>query len=172
MTPEPAREFDVVSGGRGDDAEGSILEDLRAELSGKLEEDEEIVLEVSGRPGWAVRFSTVIDHTRLQAWRRSCFAKRGGAADVTAFDDLKLASQVIGNQARALVRNGDDVEHNGEPLLFGHAEFRDLVGATDATDAVRRFYGRDSHVISTGTKVLEAAGYADAAEEAPDPTKQ
>jgi hypothetical protein len=162
---EPTRAFDA-----GDDHDdvgsASILDDLRAELATKLDEEETVTLEVIGREGYAVRFSSVIDHTAFQMWRRKCLS-RG-----TDFDDLRFSAMVLGNQCRAIVRRGEDVYTSGEPLTFASKALHDLVDAVDTRNAIRRFYGRDSHVIATGKKVLEAAGYDREAEEAPDPTRQ
>lgn len=156
MTDEqPIRTFGAAT---DDDAPVNILDALRADFADKVAEGEETeVFPVPGRPGYAIRCATVIDHEELQAWTRRArdTSMPGGV------NELKLSATILANACRAIVRDGVDVPDGDGPLTFASPTLHDILGVKSPRDAIRKFYGRDAHVVLASHEVLREAGYAD-----------
>lgn len=173
-TPPPIREF-AAPGVRPpdpdlDDGEATpttALAELRSELQA-APEFPDVALDVPGRPGYAVRYSTHIAHEQLTAWQKKAKDK----SSPTGVNDLKWLSVLLATQCEAIVRNGVDVElggADGEPATFRSPAFQELLGVDRAVSAVQVFYARDASVLAAGVAVLQEAGYGDEAETV-DPT--
>lgn len=177
MSESPLRRIDLTDDG-GDaapeapslvsGAASSPLEALRATLRKEVERDP-ITLVVPSRNGVAIRFDTNIDADALEAWRRKS-RKRDRRSGTEVIDPIKLACTVIGNQAREITMGGDAVTDGGEPVLFYSPVLHEMVGASNTLEAVRMMFGVDGHLLDAADRVVEAAGYGDEVEEAPDPT--
>jgi hypothetical protein len=132
----------------------SIYQMLRKELSTPVE-NEPLVLKVPSRKNVSIRFSTAIEFDLLQKWLKAS-SKRG----VT--DQLLFAQQVISNQCEAvLFGDVEATDDEGTSLTFAHKELRDMLGARDVKDAIRKMYVKDGHIIGTSQRVAEAAGYSE-----------
>jgi hypothetical protein len=142
----------------------SALEALREDFLAETDDDLE-TLPVKARPGYEVRYSTLIPYEQYAAWRKASEDDDmpGG------LNELRLGCLVLAGACRGIVRHGEDVLTDGKPLAFGSPAFHDLLGVSRSVDAVRRFYGRDPYVTKTASKVLAAAGWAP---DSPDPTPQ
>lgn len=136
----------------------SPLEQLAAVVASDVVKPS-IMLEVPLRPTVAIQFDTNIDNDLLGAWRKRAVAEdpRDGT------DPLKLACIVIANKATGLFVNGRQVMKEGHPLTFASQDVWAMVKppASNGPQAIKRLYGNDAHVISTGEEVLRAAGYGD-----------
>lgn len=147
-------------------AASSPLDALRAEL-GEEVTTADVVLEVPGRPGYAVRYGTTIDYEELSAWRKRAKDK----SSPSGVDELRLAAIILANRCTGIIRQGTEVLVDGEPLTFARRELQELVDAGSAREAVIRLYGRDPHVMATAGEVLREAGYDDdVASAGEDPT--
>lgn len=173
---EPLRTFSAVppvpdpdlDGAPGDGTEvaSSPLASLAAELGAELGGDTTEV-DVPMRPGWQVRLSTSIAYEELASWRK----RAGDRSMPGGVNELRLACIMLGNQGRAILRDGQPVTAEGEPLTFRSPELQRMLGVDRAVDAVRKFYGRDGHVTKAARELLAAAGYGDdPGEVPPDPT--
>jgi hypothetical protein len=141
----------------------SLLSDLRDELAAPSE-DKTVLLEVPQRPGYAVRYATVLTHDQLTLWRKR-------ATKSNEVNELFLAQIICGNLCRQIVRQGEPLTDSEErDVTFSSGEFQEAVGATSAVEAVRRFYFLDAHVLATSVQLLREAGYDDEVG-SPDPTK-
>jgi hypothetical protein len=132
----------------------SILDDLRSELADEAEEHH-VTLEVPGRPGWAVRYSSDVDYSMLKMWAKQATSKVDGT------DELQFSALVLASQCRAIVRHGVDLVEGNDVLVFASPHFMSLVNVVSSTEAVKRLYGRDAHVISSANAVLAEAGYGE-----------
>lgn len=129
------------------------LDALRDEVTAELAET--TTLEIPGRPGYGVRFSLNIDHPMLGLWRK----KAKDSQQPEGIDELKWACIILAAQAEAIVRNGDELVLDGEPVTFSSRPLLELLGAREAHQAVRKLYGRDAHIVNTAYVLLELAGY-------------
>lgn len=120
------------------------------------------------RPGWAVRYSTVLDSDDLKRWRKRATDRKGAKETV---DETRMACIILANLCRALIRNGAEVLGPDEqPLTFAHPAVWKLYDAQRAADAVRGFYGNDPYLGATLEAVLAAAGVGEEVEPL-DPTR-
>jgi hypothetical protein len=102
-----------------------------------------------------VRFNTDIEFDLLQTWMKKS-VKKG----VT--DQLLFAFQVLAFTCDCILFNDQDATDNeGTNLTFAHAQFREMLGARDTRDAIRKLYVKDGHIIGTAQKISEAAGYSE-----------
>lgn len=145
----------------------SLLDELAADLAVEVE-TEPITIPVPKRPGYAVRFSTDLDGETFKRWRKRCQDN----GDPDGENQLKLATLILANQALCIVKRGVDAHgRDDEPLTFRDKTIQDMLGAYDAPQAVRRFYGVDGHVMSAAQDVTRAAGYGENLGEVEDPTR-
>lgn len=146
----------------------TALEALRAELTAETDDDL-ILLSVPSRKGYAVRFSAKVPYEQYARWtKRAEDRSMPGGVNL-----LRLAGIVLANTCRGIVRNGEDVVLDGEPVTFTSKALQEMLGSSDAVGTVAVFYGNDGHVISSGTEVINAAGYGESIEQdTPDPTSR
>lgn len=133
------------------------FEALQQELTSEL--DDETTLEIPGRPGYSVVFWIGFEWEELNAWRKKAKDKRFP----TGTHEVRAGALILVNTCRAILRHGGPVELDGRPWTFRERSFLgmypDAGGST--VEAVRKFYGRDAHVIAASLKVLDAAGYGE-----------
>ena len=131
----------------------TVLDALLADLAAEREH-KTVTLPVPMREGYAVRYTTAVTYDNLRAWQEHA----GG-------DEMRMALIVLGNTARAIVRDGADVvDETQKPVRFDHDAIKELARRakvdTDRTTAVIRwFYNRDADVLRAGRSVLQGAGY-------------
>lgn len=154
-----------------DEARGpaTTLDELRAELSEEVDSDPH-TLPVPTRDGWQAVFSRKLDGDDLQRWRKA--SKDRHMPD--GVDEVAFALRIIANLNVGLIRHGEELLDQGEPLIMRSETFLDLVGTGGRVlEGVRKFYGRDGHVLSTASELLREAGYDDdLGAVAADPTVQ
>ena len=157
----------LASDGRGMPQEyppaPTSLEDLRAELAAEVATPP-TTLAVPTRPGYSVRYSTELPGEILRAWAARTRLKDGSV------DTLRQALTVLTNQCEAILKNGEPIGEGGGDITFANKTFQQLIGATDAPSALRRFYGQDGLIIAHAEAVVEDAGYG-AQVERVDPTR-
>lgn len=166
MTDEPTRTIGTpqVSPPRGEvpaDADltsrdVTALDEVAAELLADVE-DEPVVLGVPGRPGWEAIFRVNIDHGLLQKWAKASADKSMAGG----LNELAFAQRILANLNVGLRRHGEDLTTNGEPLTVRSKAFLDLVTVGKPTDAVKKLFGKDSHVIKASEEIVSSAGYGD-----------
>jgi hypothetical protein len=81
---------------------------------------------------------------------------------------VKLACTALANTCLAILRDGAEVPDGAGPLTFTSPALHEILGVDRTVDAVRRFYGRDAHVIAVSRQILDEAGYGE--DVGPDPT--
>lgn len=147
----------------------TTLDELRTELGAEVE-DEPHKLPVPTRDGWEALFSRDLEGDDLQRWRKA--SKDRHMPD--GVDELAFALRIVANLNVGLIRRGEELLDQGEPLIMRSETFLDLVGAGGKVlEGVRKFYGRDGHVLSTASELLREAGYDDdLGAVAADPTVQ
>lgn len=162
----PARPRDFELDEEEDLSPAGGLDDFRDELLAEIER--ELTLSVPGRESWSVRFSAVIDHRTLNAWRK----RSRDPSAVGGVDELRFALTIVAAQARAVLRNGTTVVAGGEPVTFASPALHEVYGVGRTLDCVRAFYGRDADVLAASEAILREAGYAGELdrEDAEDPT--
>lgn len=124
----------------------------------------DVVFSVRTRDGWAVRYSTDIDADQLKLWQKRSKDQRGD------IEEIRLASIMLANLCVGLIRNGNDLTDNGEPVTFAHPDIWRLYNASRAADAVRSFYSLDTYLVSTCNSLLREAGWGEEIQ-ALDPTQ-
>jgi hypothetical protein len=162
---EPARPLGIVDMDVAPVAPSTALASLRADFAAETEEDVQ-TFPVKGRPGYEVRLSTRIPYEDFAAWRKRCEDKSmpGG------LNELRFGCIVLANTCRGILRDGEEIVSDGEPLTFASPALHRLLGVERAVDAVRRFYGRDPNVNRAASAVLTAAGWGGEDSDA-DPTR-
>lgn len=155
--------------------ERTLLDALRDDLEAEAAETD-VVLEVPARPGYAVRYATDVRWEQLVKWRKLA-ANRSMPGGV---HDIRLGALILANKCRGIIRNGEPITVEGEPLTFSsHPTVLwpmlgldpDAPARPKTADVVSRFYARDFHVAATAGRVLLEAGYGeDLSEAGVDPT--
>lgn len=165
--PDVPRETDGTDGDLDLAAHRDELDPLAAlaEIAEPIEMPDAIVPHRL-RPGWAVRYSTVVDLDDVKRWRKR--AKAPGKKD--ELDEIRFACIVLANLCQALLRNNLEVTGPDGPLTFASPQVWQTYNATRAADAVRAFYGNDPYLVATLDAVLAAAGVGEEVE-ALDPTR-
>lgn len=122
------------------------------------------------RPGWAVRYSTVVDSDDVKRWRKASTLRKGSPKE--ELDEARFACIGLGNLCLAIIRNGEELidPATGEPLKFGSRPIRELYGAETVAECVRKFYSNDPYLGATFEAVLREAGVGEEVE-ALDPTQ-
>lgn len=160
LDPLPGDPEHVLQGGN------SALDDLRAALAKEVK-SEPVTLVVSTRDDISVTFATNIMADTIKAWRKRCKDR----TSESGHDEVRFSATVLANQAIGVVVNDKEaVGSDGEGLSFRHAEFRQMLNASSALEAVVRLYSSDPLVLATADEVLKAAGYGEEAVRADDPT--
>lgn len=150
-----------------DTAPGTMLDELRADLAQEIA-DEPVTIAIPGRPGIELKFSTALDQHVLAKLRKA--SKDRSMPE--GIDELGLACRILATQHAGLIRNGEEVLTEGEPLTVRTPALLDLVGASRPVEAVRALFGKDGHVLAAARRVLQGAGYdEDALEAGSDPTQ-
>lgn len=132
----------------------TLLDGLLADLAG-ADTIERTTLSVPARPGYEVRYRLDLPWEQLVMMRTAAADSRqpGGV------DELQLCAATLVACCEAIVKDGEDVVDGAEPVTFAHSRFQQALGASTATEAVRRLYRKDGHVQRSGTKVLASCGY-------------
>lgn len=160
LDPLPGDPEQAISGG------SSALDDLRAALAKEVK-SEPVTLVVSTRDDISVTFGTSIMADTIKAWRKRCKDR----TSESGHDEVRFSATVLANQAiGVVVKEKPAYGNDGEALSFRHAEFRQMLNASSALEAVMRLYGSDPLVLATADEVLKAAGYGEEAVRAEDPT--
>jgi hypothetical protein len=134
----------------------TTLDALREELTAEVV-PQDLVLPVPGRPGYEVRYSLALDGERVQKWRKAS-ANRSMPDGV---DELAFAQRLLASQMRAVIRDGEEILDQGEPVTVRTAALLEVLEAHRPVDGVRKLYGLDGHIISTATSVFREAGYGE-----------
>ena len=134
----------------------SDVDDLDDELA-QLD-DSTIVLEVPRRPAYGIRCRTDFTGRDLDLIRQKCRDKKF----TSGIDGVKLSALLIAANTIAIVRNGVDLELDGEaPITFVSKPFQKRMGTATADATVRAFYGLEGHVDAAGDRLLAEAGWGD-----------
>lgn len=127
-----------------------------------------ITLSVPSRPGMSLVFDPNIEANRLQAWRKACRDK----SMPDNFDSAKFSYVILANQCKNVIWQGETItDEDGKDLNFRNPNFLRMLGAMQATAAVKMLYANDGHVFIATDEVLRAAGYdSEGQEQQADPT--
>lgn len=156
MTDSSAFELNPGDGEQTDNG-ASVYEDLRSELSKKVDV-EHLRLVVPQRPNIEVAFEPDIEFDLLRMFMKKATVGQGKKKE---FDPLRFAYQVMTHTMRGLYVNGKEATENGDPVTFGSPGVMQMLGSSSPQQTIRKLYGKDGHIISTSQRVLEEAGYGD-----------
>lgn len=160
-TPDNSDHFEIPGVAPAVDMDpATLLADIAADLV-KETEGTYVTLAVPTRPDYMLTFRTVIDYDTLRMWiKRARENKKDQDPHM-----LRLAFAVLSNTNTAILFKGRTVPARaGGNLTLSSPEFLTIVKAgigNSVPAAIRKFYGRDGHIITVMTRVLEEAGYAD-----------
>lgn len=147
------------------DNEVSLFDELKAEAAEEIEDF--VTFPIEKRPGYSAKFTLSLDAREIQRYERSAKGKRKNSNS----DPVIFSGLILVEKNTEILKNGQTVENpeTGEPLTFSDEEFIQIYGKNlNAIEALQKFMG-DGALISTGTALLNEAGYGD--EVAPeDPT--
>lgn len=144
----------------------SALDELRAALQTEVN-SEPVSLLVPGREGVSLTFGTRVPAENIKAWRKRCKDRHSESG----VDEVRFSATVIGNQCQSVAINGKvALDADNEPMTFASPEFREMLGAHSALEAVTRLYSSDAAVLAAADEILKAAGYGEEAIRAEDPT--
>lgn len=116
------------------------------------------LIEVPKRPSYAIRCRTDYTGLDVDLIRKKCRDKKF----TDGIDGIKFASLLLASTCVAIVRNGADLELDGEaPITFTSKALQTRMGTTTAADTVRKFYGLEGHVDAAGRRLMNEAGYGD-----------
>lgn len=135
-----------------DEPKPTLLADLRAELSEQVEH-KPLTLKVPNRPGYSVRYSTDIEYRRLQMITKRAQDKGLGGTDL-----VKWSCSVLATFCESVVRHGEDVLDDGQPVTFASKMLQEAVGTFEAVACIRKFYGEDGDIMAAASTLVTAAG--------------
>lgn len=145
----------------GDVTRVSMLDEITKDLQTVVHKSS-ITLKVETRDRWWVRYDPNIDANQLDMWRNRC-KRPGKNGDI---DALKLACIVLNNTSQGLYFRSDEAvepvewtDEDSNVVTLRSKVFIQTMHAVDATAAIRKFFGMDSHLLAHGGKILSAAGY-------------
>jgi hypothetical protein len=162
---DPAANLDPDLGDLELGTEDSDYDQLDDELTVIVEAT--TLIEVPKRPGYAIRCRTDYTGLDVELIRKKCRDKK--FAD--GIDGVKFASLLLASTCVAVVRNGADLELDGEsPITFVSKPLQTRMGTTTAADTVLKFYVREGHVDAAAGRLSREAGWGDEVYTA-DPTQ-
>lgn len=110
---------------------------------------------IPGRPGYTATFRADLQWHELDTWQKRAKGKRG-------VDNAKYGALLLANACLELHKGGRRlVDEAGDPLNFRHPELLAILEVRSASDAVRRFYGRDGDVDAAARAVMAESGWGD-----------
>lgn len=138
----------------------AIRDEIAAEdAHAEQDEDKSLVrLEVPERPGWVIVCTTKgITYNKVLAWRRMPVVKDKNSPG--GVSDLMSAAVILGEQCKSIIRNGNELVHEGAPVTFRDQPYRDIFDAGDAVEAVLKTFKNDWHAISASQRLMIEAGF-------------
>ena len=163
---DPAQPLDLAA----HEGARTPLEELRAEL----EEPPDLPpkrWENPNRPNWAAAYRVDVDDHQFKALqRRSRIKGQRDARGEPMVDEYRLGLLMLGTYNVEISRHGQVLrDSDGDPMTFRSPEWlTDIIACKDVAAGVRKFYGSDGAVISTGRALMQASGYLDDPDEAAD----
>lgn len=151
MTEGPTSFGDDVPAAPTPVAGTSMLDSLLADFATAQDKFETSDFEIPGKPGVTVRYLTDVPYEMISAWRKSALG--------TDAPELRFGLSLLAYACRGILADGEPVTDAGEPVTFTSASLHSRLGVATATDAVRKFYGKDGYVLASYNAVLLAAGY-------------
>lgn len=134
----------------------TALDEVAAELTAEVEADR-VTIPVPGRPGWAIVCHANIDGDTLGRWAKASSDK----SQADGVNAVALASRIVAATNVAVMRNDEELAHNGDPVTLRSAKLLELLGVDRPIDGARKLFGVDGHLIQAGTRVTREAGYGD-----------
>lgn len=158
----------------------STLDELRAVAA---EEDTRAPITVTN-PRETIRLTlrTDLEQREIRQWSnrsldrkdREKLKRRGGSPNLTNLDPVVMFASAIAEtciQVEVLSRSSNTWqvvtdERTGEPLTFGDATLRQVLGGLDAVSAVKRaFNGSEPALMNAGNRLIDASGFGDEVDE-------
>jgi hypothetical protein len=135
----------------------TLLDQLKAVVAKKVERPQ-VFIEVPERPGVKLLISPNVTQQQIRAWQKQC-----GSETQKGLDATKFACTVIGQTAKGVFLNGEEVLEDGQwPLTFASKPMLDMTGADRAIpDCVQKFFGLDAHVEAAALAIIDACGFGD-----------
>ncbi len=134
----------------------SPLDRLKADARKTVERF--VKYEVAGRDGYALEFSTMVESDDVKRYQKNAQGRRKNVNDS---DPIIAAAQPLIERNTGIFLDGAAIEgSDGERLLLGDEEWREILEATDAIDAVKKFLG-DGQTLSMGGSLYKEAGYGE-----------
>lgn len=168
---EPARPLGIVETPADDvtaPPRSSLLDALRDDLARETDDDF-VLLTVPARPAYTVRYSAKVSYEQFGSWAKRSEDK----SKPNGMNLLRFGAIVLANCCRGILRDGEEILTDGQPLTFTSKALHELLGVDDNVQAVKAFYGNDAHVITSGTEVISEAGYGDQISQVDaDPTRR
>jgi hypothetical protein len=138
----------------------AVKNTLLAELEAEAQRDIEqfVIFEVPLRPGWALKFSTLLEIEDVKRYQRAAQGKKKRIEDS---DPIIQNGMPLVERNVAILKDGVEVEDNdGDPLTLGSHEFLAMMHETRAVQALLKFVG-DGALLSMGGSFFRAAGYGE-----------
>lgn len=141
----------------------TILATLAEDMAKEADEST-LDLVVPMREDFMMHFNPRIDYDSLRLWIKKA-REQGKKSKDEEPHMLRLSFAVLSNTNVGISYKGIEVPApDGKPLTINHPAFLSYVKAklgNSVPAAIRKFYGRDGHIIMTMNRVIEAAGFGD-----------
>jgi hypothetical protein len=134
--------------------ERSLLDDLADDIA-----DEVDIAPVSyplphrTSPPYAIVCDPNIPFETYRAWSQRHVDRHGNT------DPLQLAAVMIAAKTVRIVRDGQAVTFDGQPVTFRSPELHQKLGVPSAVDAVKKMVGNDGDLAAIGQALILEAGY-------------
>jgi hypothetical protein len=143
----------------------SLLDELAEEAQKSIETF--VTYAVDRRPGWSLRFSTLLEIEDVKRYQRQAQGKKKRIEDS---DPIIQNGMPLVERNVAILKDGVEVlDADGDNLTLGSSEFRDMMGEPVAVQALLKFVG-DGALLSMGGSLFREAGYGEDLEPL-DPTE-
>lgn len=134
----------------------SLLAELEAEAQRDIEQF--VTYEVSRRPGWSLKFSTLLEIDDVKRYQRNALGKKKRPEDA---DPIIQNGMPLVERNVAILKDGVEVQDgDGDPLTLGSQEFLSMMGEPVAAQALLKFVG-DGALLSMGNSLFREAGYGE-----------
>lgn len=147
----------------------AVINTELAELEAEARRDIEqfVVFEIPRRPGWALKFSTLLEIDDVKRYQRAAQGKKKRIEDS---DPVIQNGMPLVERNVAILHHGKEVtDKDGDNVTLASHEFLEMMGETRAVQALLKFVG-DGALLSMGSSLFRAAGYGEDLEPL-DPTE-
>lgn len=134
---------------------GNLLGEIAGEIRQRRASAEKrtVDLPVDESP-LTVRYRTHVEYELMQKWMADCRDE----TMINGLNELEVAKRLLATQCSAILRDGDVLTADGQPVVFASAAFQQVIGVGSAGDAVIAVYADDWAVLGAYRQLSAESG--------------